>query len=275
MLLHDLEIVGYTVVKNFLEPDDISVLTEDYNKNKKIDNVNYSASVASKEVENILFPKIKLLLNEINISTSIDVDLIVPIACYLNNKDCDFKWHQDHESFFVHQQHKNYLNFYIPFIKPDQNKSGLGVIPFDLLEFHCPDYATFIINNGATRFFPKDSITEVYEDESGKTYELPVNLDKLAEYPELNSGDLLLMRGDVIHKTQDILTDRCSVTVRCTNGNSVLNKHRLINGSQKKKTMIKNNQRMYDNILRAFGDKEEILTKEIYKDESCLIATKY
>lgn len=274
MTLFDLGISGYTVVKNFLTPLEIKSLSEDYSHHNTIDNTNYTASVASRNVEEILFPKIRTMLSLIKKESGITADFLIPIACYLNNKDSDFKWHQDHESFYVHQQHKNYLNFYIPFVKPDSKKSGLGVIPFDVLGMYCPDHTDKIINSGATRFFPQENLTEVYNDDNGEHYILPVNLNNLAEYPELFAGDLLLMRGDIIHKTQDTLTARTAVTVRCTDGNIMVNKNKLLSGCEKKLKMIKNNQRMYDNIISKFGDNDEISAKEFYGDESCLIATK-
>ena len=169
---------------------------------------------------------------------------------------------------------KNYLNFYIPFVKPESNKSGLGVIPFDRLESKCQSKLSNIINSGANRFFPKFDITEVYDDNSGEDYILPVNLDTLAEYPELNAGDLLLMRGDIIHKTQDTITNRVALTVRCVDGEFVLNKEKLLNTCPKKQEIMNNNQRMYNNILKVFGSNTQIQTKKIYEDESCLIATK-
>ena len=121
---------------------------------------------------------------------------------------------------------------------------------------------------------PKFDITEVYDDNSGEDYILPVNLDILAEYPELNAGDLLLMRGDIIHKTQDTITNRVALTVRCVDGEFVLNKEKLLNTCPKKQEIMNNNQRMYNNILKVFGSNTQIQTKKIYEDESCLIATK-
>ncbi|CAB4133345.1 hypothetical protein UFOVP257_146 [uncultured Caudovirales phage] len=274
MTLIDLGISGYSIVKNFLTPTEIQSLSNDYSQNKTIDNTNYTASVASRSIEDILFPKIRIMLELIKKKSGITADFLIPIACYLNNKDSDFKWHQDHESFYVHQQHKNYLNFYIPFVKPDSKKSGLGIIPLDLLGMHCPYHINKIVNSGATRFFPNGNSTEVYNDDSGEQYILPINLDELAEYPELFVGDLLIMRGDIIHKTQDTLTNRNAVTVRCTDGDIMVNKNTLVNGCEKKLTIIKNNQRMYDNIISKFGDNNEIAAKKLYEDDSCLIAKK-
>jgi hypothetical protein len=61
----------------------------------------------------------------------------------------------------------------------------------------------------------------------------------------------------MIHKTQDIITSRVSVSFRAFNGNSIINKNRLLTGCDTKQTYIKNNQALYTWILNQF-DKNKV-----------------
>jgi hypothetical protein len=101
-------------------------------------------------------------------------------------------------------------------------------------------------------------------DETGAEYQLPVNIDTLAVHPELSAGDLLLIRGDVIHRTQDAEKQRTAVSIRYTKGNAPISRAQLLSGCDFKRNMIKNNQRTYDSILEKFNTQDVVTAFDLY-----------
>jgi hypothetical protein len=176
-----------------------------------------------------------------------------------------YPWHQDHVSFFIFQQHLDYLNFYIPIIKADLERSNLSVIPFDALTAAAPDEISRLIGAGACRFLPMtEGTTRVMDDEAGRTFTLPLNLDTLAVTPTLAPGDLLLLRGDVIHKTQEGATDRVAVSFRRVGTQRILKKARLHQGGPTKLAMIAASRALYGPIQQCFARlrRDEVTTGE-------------
>src|SRR6185295_1132801 len=71
---------------------------------------------------------------------------------FATGRGISFSWHQDHESFFTIQNHYDYLNFYIPIVKPRKDKSNLSIVPFDVLERASARSFRKLVRGGATRF---------------------------------------------------------------------------------------------------------------------------
>ena len=94
---------------------------------------------------------------------------------------------------------------------------------------------------------------------------MPIGIESISVTPDLIPGDLLLIRGDVIHKTQDTLTHRVSVSFRVTNGNALINKNLLITGCERKQRYIKGSPELYNSILGVFEKlgKDEITANEL------------
>jgi hypothetical protein len=54
-----------------------------------------------------------------------------------------------------------------------------------------------------------------------------VDFDALAVTPQLGEGDLLILRSDVIHKTQDATTQTVAASLRAVNSLSTLSRDEL------------------------------------------------
>ncbi len=67
-------------------------------------------------------------------------------------------------------------------------------------------------------------------------------------------GDALVMRGDVIHRTQDTETDRLAASFRVTCSSTPVHRERLLSGGREKLRYIMNNHMLYAGILKCFGD---------------------
>ena len=70
--------------------------------------------------------------------------------------------------------------------------------------------------------------------------------------PSSAAGDCLLLRGDVIHRTQDAETERVAMSFRAATTHATVNRARLAAGSWEKAVMMSKNSRGYERMFRAF-----------------------
>ena len=236
-MITDLQTKGFTVIKHFLSNEEVAGLIEQFNiaKTKEPRNKNYQVF----SFNHNLYTKIEQVLEQVRNNTDLHVDLTYHIAGFFDNALLDFAWHQDHEPYYRQQDSYHGLNFWIPIIKPDPKLSGLSVVPFTSIA-SLPQLNQ-LIGSGAKIFRSEGNTTFVKEDEYGNNFIIDVDLDKVSECPELEPGDLLLLRHDVIHKTQDRYSNRVAVSIRCYNGQSVITKDKFLSGCLEKKEYIKNN----------------------------------
>jgi hypothetical protein len=262
---NDLLTKGYVVVKSFLNNDIMELLVADYYKKQKTFNKNYAYYRMSDNVRMLLEKQILKTTDYIKEQNILNVDLTMIEGNYISTQGSSYDWHQDHEPWYIFQQSYQYLNFYIPIIKPNPNLSGLSIIPFDILETSLPEYVNNFKYKGASRCVASKNITLVHNDNEGIEYTMPIGIESISVTPDLIPGDLLLIRGDVIHKTQDTLTHRVSVSFRVTNGNALINKNLLITGCERKQRYIKGSPELYNSILGVFEKlgKDEITANEL------------
>ena len=258
----DLESKGYVVIPNFLTPEKIASLVEEYlheKENMSIRNKNYKIYSRSSPsfLKNDLTQINELIRDKTNITTTfINYNMIFFINSLIN-----FGWHQDHESYYMTQDSYNHLKCWIPIIKPNSNKSGLRVIPHDKLLEKCPDFfKNHILGKGASRF------VELYNGntlvECGETNEiltLDFKISDLEYIPVLSPGDLLLMRGDLIHRSQTSEDFRVAIHLDILNTNAIINKEKFYNSGTVKKNYIKNNPEQYKTLIELF-EKQDFVT---------------
>jgi hypothetical protein len=178
-----------------------------------------------------------------------------------------YAFHQDNETYYIWQDHQTYLNFYIPVIKPTPDKSNVTVAPFDRLKARCPAAHDKLIGRGAHRLFSKGATTEISDDNvDGNNLTVELDFNEIGETPSLRAGDLLLMRGDLVHRTQDADTDRTAVSFRMVDPESrVRRASYAVGGAFKYFTMIEN-RAAYQAALDVFDavDKPELTIAELW-----------
>jgi hypothetical protein len=140
--------------------------------------------------------------------------------------------HQDFDlDYKLTRDHINYLNFWIPLRKPEFDRSNVTLVPFDVLLARAPDEHGRLVGAGGNRFVVRNGRTAVFgkygsilsdADAPEPERVLDCDLEELAITPSLAAGDLLLMRGDVIHRTQDVDTDRVAASLRATHSGKVI-----------------------------------------------------
>jgi hypothetical protein len=263
---NDLITKGYVIIKSFLNIEEVEFLANDYQKKQENINKNYMYFDMSTDAKMLVEKKALVISKEVNNQCGISANMMTPAAIYLSNQAKCFPWHQDHEPWYTFQQLNQYLNFSVPIIKPDSKLSGLSILPFDIIEKELPDYLNNLKHSGAKRFLDLGSTTQVYDDNNGTDFILPIGIDSICISPELNLGDLLLLRGDVPHKTQDSLTGRVAANWRLTNRDKLINKTLMFSGCERKLEYIRKNPIAYNAVLTAFekAKKEELTAPELF-----------
>ena len=251
-MIKDLEYKGYCVIKNFLGNDILEKLQNEYlTSNSSDKNKNYTLTLSKFPLNEIVSPIVKLIRQD----TDILVDITANSGVFFDNSQINFNWHQDHEPYYMFQDSYNALNFWIPIIKESPNKSGISIIPHDQLKIKCPHlFDSEIKGKGAKSIKNVEGKSIIVDDNIGKNIDLTFDITLLAISPELNPGDLLILRQDIFHKTQDIETKRVAISIRAYNSNTILKKDVLLSGGNVKKRMIKDNPEPYESILNYFNE---------------------
>lgn len=142
-------------------------------------------------------------------------------------------WHLDHFSYYLYRDHVNWLICYMPIFKPKSESANLAIIPTSIVKKLDPNLYQKIQGRGAMRFrcaepdtlewfikrFPNlspqvgDWFAIDDDDDSTMGFKVGFDLEAHKVVPQLDAYDLLIMRADVIHRTNDASTDR--ISVRC------------------------------------------------------------
>lgn len=209
--LKELDTNGYTVLKNMITELEIEKMYHTYlaigNKKRVIVKSPYTG------ILNSLSTKIRYLMYTINANTSLKLDIITSEVGYFDTAFYNNGWHQDHEPVIIYKDAFNAINLWIPLVKPDEHKSGLDIIPFSKLS---PTDIAYFKGFGARRILSENNRTYVLDDNNrGHRTDFSFDINELSVSPAISVGDILVMRGDTIHKTQDTETHRIALSIRC------------------------------------------------------------
>ncbi len=242
VFLNELDSRGYLLIRGFLSPEEIERLSKDFELARVGDNSNYHVRRLSPEMRGLVAPKCQSLAAEIRQDSSVAADTIndaIYFATFTEKRTLTsptsgrqkFPWHQDHESFWLWQDNRNYLNFYIPVVKPVLEKSNLGLMPFDRIRDRNPELADKLVGLGASRVLKTWRGWVVRDDNRDRNLgKLGFDPSDIEEIPHLAPGDLLLMRGDLIHCTQDADTRRIAISIRMINSKAWISRSRIVRG---------------------------------------------
>lgn len=252
--VESIETKGYVLIRNFLTPEEIEFIRQDYYEAKDAGNDNYSVSYAGHKVLQLLYDKVIDVSKEVENITSTHVDTDQGLVYFSIKKGINLPWHQDHESYFMNQDHINYLNFYMIIIKEKPEEANLRLIPFDRLRMKSPAYYKKLVGGGATSFTYRNGKTNIFSGQTGSSLgELPYDIDSIAEIPQLNVGDLLLLRGDIIHSTQLANSERVALSFRIASSRTKISLKKMVSGGKFKVVMMMKNRSNFNRILNAFS----------------------
>lgn len=226
----DLETIGYVIIPNFLDRDTIEKMKADYAIQKTI-----FLAKTNRVKKHSIMPsgvnlKDRLASIILLITEHTDLQIGNPMnKSYFDNQLTQFtEWHQDHEPYFKTRDSYNAINCWIPIIKPSSSESGISLLPHTALQERCPEiFANKIIGKGAKVLIPHPTYTQMRDDDLNEETILPFNVGDIAITPLLAEGDLIILRQDVVHKTQDIITDRVAYSTRCFHSSIEFNKNSL------------------------------------------------
>lgn len=242
---------GYLIVRAFLDTGEIQQFEENFSAQQAPDYEGFRVKIPPYEFLLQHIDKFRRVTELVTQRAGVRADVLTGGVYFFTEGDQVFGWHQDRESFYTCQNHRDYLNFYIPIIKPVPRQSNLSVIPLDRLKARAPDCYARVLGRGAALFEVRDGKTVMQdENERAPAATFDFSLDELAETPELAAGDLLLLRGDVIHRTQDAYTRRVAVSVRFADSLHPLSKAMLVRGGAKKFRLMLHQHTRYQRILR-------------------------
>ncbi|MEL7038598.1 MAG: phytanoyl-CoA dioxygenase family protein [Cyanobacteria bacterium J06592_8] len=264
--ISDLEKRGFIHIPSFLNHKELELLCKDFENAEVMDTDNYAIKRVSSETFQQISEKLESIVKIIQENAIANVDLFDGPGMYFPNwkeeatatnpepSRQQFPWHQDHESYFWLQDHSNYFNFYIPMIKPVPEKSNLTIIPNDKLKERVPEIYEQLSGRGAVRVVKDGEQDVILDDDCGGIIaRLDFDIADLEETPQLQAGDLLLLKGDVLHKTQDASTQRVAVSFRLLNSQSTVQRAKLVNGGLVKTVMMFNSWKSYELELRYFN----------------------
>ena len=255
---------GFHVISNYLTETEVAAFARDYAASEVTDNNAYALGKVSPETLAGVKTKLQKLVHFTKTVGVFEPGHLGGGSYFATEKGIDFSWHQDHESLFIQQTHRDYLNIYIPVIKPNIHKSNLSLIPIDAWKAHAPEAWELLEWQGASSVRIANNKTYISNDHSGgNRVTLDFALDEIAETPPLNSGDALLLRGDMFHKTQDTQTRRVALSVRAWNNNLMVTQEHFLESCEAKDWYRDKNSSMYDTLKAIFQDHNQLTVGEL------------
>jgi len=240
---------GFHHFKNFLSKNETSEILEIYQSLKNSDNKNYPVKVlAINQMPKSVFAKLDLvkdncfptIKSEITNAAFFSIDTLDLV----NSINSGF--HPDHESYYFTGDHTHHLNLYLTIQKDDLKNSNLSLVPADSLKKIDSKFHEIFTGAGASM-----TVNNTYFSQSKDlAYKFSFDFNSIVETPELQVGDLLLMRGDIIHRTQNQNSNRVALSVRSGRPDVVVDRNRYYPTSLNHLHFIKNNIKPY--AKRAF-----------------------
>jgi hypothetical protein len=259
--ISDLQTKGYAVIRGFLSADDIERLRLDYEVNRMRTQQHKNFKTVFSPNNHGLADRIQQVLTAVHEHTDIRADTVRPQGVYFATDMDTFTWHQDTEWYFLYQDSYDILNFWMPVIKPEHDRSGLRLVPYDRLLAVVPEFTRqHLLRKGAKQFTVLDrervSMLDLSDD---STHILDIDFDVICDTPEVGLGDVIVKRSDTIHQTQDSDTYRVAYSTRCINSQAVVSRSVLMTGGEHKHRVLEQLNKtlaMYQRMIQTFERKQ-------------------
>lgn len=271
----ELETNGFIILHNAVNADEINLLIKKYKEspNSILFSFPKEINLETGLPISTLRSTAESILNDINRETSIKTDWVSPSGVYFNNQRSKLDWHQDHEIYYKTQDTFNNLNFWIPIIKPNIDKDGLRIIPFNTLKEKIPEITEkYIIHKGAQRFKFNDNKTTIFNDDVGTQVTVDEDILSLSEEIHINVGDILIFRGDIIHRTSESKNQRVAIAFRTVSKNTIFSKSKFFNDCPFKQNQIQNNPKNYRHIINKLNEEPD---REFFKVDEFVWSTSF
>ncbi len=262
---------GYLVIPNILSVEDLEQMRNDYAAIKhkfefeNPENKNYK--LLPGKIQDTVYQKLNVQLRNVSVFSNLKIDTFFSKAItYFDSEFLNFNWHIDHEMYYMYQHPNRILNFWVPLIKPEPTTSGLTILPHDVFKRLSPDiFEERILNHGAKRFRVREGKTILYDDEIGDTVTIDFDFNEYSVTPSVMPGDLLILKGDVVHRSQEESVNRVAFSIRAIDEDVVITKEKFNSGCQYKKQMIENNVMCYSRFDDAYSKSDSLKIKDLLK----------
>lgn len=266
---NDLNTLGFVLVKDVLNQEEINELQLEWENSHSRNNTRYKDGI----LVGLLGPKVKeklsVLMEQISNETDIKLNRIRDRISFYLPYNREWGFHQDHEPYYIFQDQTKTINFWIPIRKPNPAQTGLSFMPTDLLLKLEPEFTqNHILGKGAKMFTElDDGTTEVKDNETGEIYILNRHLSDYEISPNVSVGDVLVVRGDNVHRTQDNKTDRLAVSIWAANDSTVLSQEKFFSGAEIKTRRFIIDNESFKDVLNAFSstDNPYITIGDVFK----------
>lgn len=231
---------GYTVWRNFLNDSLVQELRDLYYSSQ--DTGQYAVYESMRSLPSHLIPS--QVKHQIERALGASAHILISAAFIkMSNWSSAFAFHIDHDPYFFCADTKNEYNLYFMLEKQDKSSANLGVMPVNWIRQFAPGLQSLSEGKGALRFaevrdssrcLTSGNSTYPYmllDDNTGRIHPISFRMEDLECTPHLEPGDVLLLRGDALHRTQPQCNERLSVTIRLWPSDHKLNVSNMLDGA--------------------------------------------
>ncbi len=228
------------MIRNFLKAPELETFRRDFAGGAEPETYPFGFKPVGRRALAAFLPKAEEVLKVVRKATSLQVDSInfLTLSHYVVTRLAQrtSTVHQDYDlDYRLSGDHLHYLNFWIPIEKPQAEKSNLCLLPLDTLKAKDPEAFRRTVGAGGRRWLTEQGRTAVYgsseeaallEEPQQPLFTLDWDVEDFLETPVTRAGDLLLLRGDLPHRTQDRDTVRVAASLRATRSDKMLPRSR-------------------------------------------------
>ncbi len=246
---------GFLHLKDIISSDDIKKLVNEYRSADVISNEKYNSKKVTSASREILRPYYLKILQEISAQTNLTLNTINNGGTYFSTNDGIHDWHQDSLTYYLFQTHKDFVIIWTPIIKPTSSSGNLSLFPYK--EFRKADEKFFKLrkDKGSAHFYQKGTknIFHITDSKEDSVLNVNFNLNELQFTPEVEIGDVLIMQGDLFHKTQDNSCDRVAISLYGLNQDTVLTSENFHCSGDYKRQYFERNPELYLKLVEFFN----------------------
>jgi len=153
--------------------------------------------------------RLQQLLSNVSKSTNLDVDLLWPgplmltVPTFTQAVNTQ-QFHSDGNPFFVGESAYNYLHMDMVLRKNVSKCANIDYIPFEALRKVDPELHQDTFGKGAQQLIIHSNVSAVKIDQFnyGRRLTSSADIDSISVRPQLSVGDIVLYRGDTLHRSQ-------------------------------------------------------------------------
>jgi ectoine hydroxylase-related dioxygenase (phytanoyl-CoA dioxygenase family) len=261
----DIEERGFLHLKNIISPEDVGKLVDEYRGAGEVSNKKYNNKRVTPASRDILRPYYLKIMSELSAQTSLTLNRLVDSGCYFSTNDWIHDWHQDSLTYFFYQSHKDFVIIWTPIIKPTPALGNLSVFPYD--EFKKADAGIFVgrRHKGAASFHHNGerSVFQLSDAAEDSLLKVGFNLNDRQVTPEVAVGDVVVMQGDLFHRTQAEGRDRVAISLYGLNQDTVLTRENFERRGEYKREYFAKNPELQRQLAEFFRNHPVATVKEL------------